>query len=123
MESNIVVDPRTQFTQNIQKWVMLDTQLKKINDKIKEIRDLKNQLTDDICEYKEQHNIKSRIDISDGQLFISEKKIYSPLSYGYIEECLEKIIDNTEHVDFILNYLRDNREVEIIKEIRRTKTK
>lgn len=116
-------DSRTQFIEKIQKWAKLDTQLKMINEKIKDIRDMKNNLTDDICEYVENNNVNAKINIGDGQLIISEKKIYSPLSYAYIEECLEKIIDDEEHIDFIINYLRDNREVEIVKEIRRTKTK
>jgi hypothetical protein len=117
------VDTRTQFVEKIQKWALLDTQIKNINEKLKDIRDTKNRLTEEICDYIEKNNIKNKINIGDGQLLISEKKIYSPLSYAYIEECLEKIIDDDEHIDFILNYLRDNREVETVKEIRRTKTK
>jgi len=112
-----------QLVEKIQKWALLDTQIKNINEKLKDIRDTKNRLTEEICDYIEKNNIKTKINIGDGQLLISEKKIYSPLSYAYIEECLEKIIDDDEHIDFILNYLRDNREVEVVKEIRRTKTK
>lgn len=117
------IEDRRIFIEKIQKWAKLDTQLKIINEKIKDIRDMKNDLTDDICEYAENNNVNAKINIGDGQLIISERKIYSPLSYAYIEECLEKIIDDEEHIEFIINYLRDNREVEIVKEIRRTKTK
>lgn len=117
------IDSRTQFIENIQKWVKLDSQLKYVNEKIKTIRDMKSQLSENICEYVEKNNITTKINITDGQLLINEKKIYSPLSFGYIEECLEKIIDDSEQIDFIINYLRDNREVDYIKEIRRTNTK
>ena len=117
------IEDRRIFIEKIQKWAKLDTQLKIINEKIKDIRDMKNDLTDDICEYAENNNVNAKINIGDGQLIISERKIYSPLSYAYIEECLEKIIDDEEHIEFIINYLRDNREVEIVKEIRRNKTK
>jgi hypothetical protein len=117
------IEDRRIFIEKIQKWAKLDTQLKMINETIKDIRDMKNNLTDDICEYAENNNVNAKINIGDGQLIISERKIYSPLSYAYIEECLEKIIDDEEHIEFIINYLRDNREVEIVKEIRRTKTK
>ena len=68
-------------------------------------------------------NGKQKIDISGGQLCFFEKKIYKPLSYSYVQDCLEKIIDNTEHVDFIMNYLKDNREVEMVSDIRRSYTK
>ncbi len=84
---------------------------------------MKSQLSENICEYVEKNNIKTKINLTDGQLLINEKKIYSPLSFGYIEECLEKIIDDSDQIDFIINYLRDNREVDYVKEIRRTNTK
>ena len=122
MDTNII-DSRTQFIEKIQKWVTLDTQLKNVNEKIKKMRDMKNELSENICEYVEKNNIKNKITITDGQLLVNEKKIYSPLSFGYIEECLEKIIDDSDQIDFIINYLRDNRQVDYVKEIRRTSTK
>ena len=122
MDTNII-DSRTQFIEKIQKWVTLDTQLKNVNEKIKKMRDMKNELSENICEYVEKNNIKNKITITDGQLLVNEKKIYSPLSFGYIEECLEKIIDDSDQIDFIINYLRDNRQVDYVKEIRRTNTK
>jgi len=118
-----IIDSRTQFIEKIQKWVTLDTQLKIVNEKIKKMRDMKNELSENICEYVEKNNIKNKITITDGQLLVNEKKIYSPLSFGYIEECLEKIIDDSDQIDFIINYLRDNRQVDYVKEIRRTSTK
>jgi hypothetical protein len=121
--NTITVDSKTQFIENVQKWVKLDSQLKYVNEKIKTIRDMKSQLSENICEYVEKNNIKTKINLTDGQLLINEKKIYSPLSFGYIEECLEKIIDDSDQIDFIINYLRDNREVDYVKEIRRTNTK
>lgn len=122
MDTNSI-DSRPQFIENIQKWATLDSQLKNVNEKIKKMRDMKNELSENICEYIEKNNIKTKINITDGQLSINEKKIYSPLSFGYIEECLEKIIDDSDQIDFIINYLRDNREVDYVKEIRRTNTK
>ncbi len=121
--NTITVDSKTQFIEDVQKWVKLDSQLKYVNEKIKTIRDMKSQLSENICEYVEKNNIKTKINLTDGQLLINEKKIYSPLSFGYIEECLEKIIDDSDQIDFIINYLRDNREVDYVKEIRRTNTK
>ena len=122
MDTNSI-DSRPQFIEKIQKWVTLDTQLKNVNEKIKKMRDMKNELSENICEYVEKNNIKNKITITDGQLLVNEKKIYSPLSFGYIEECLEKIIDDSDQIDFIINYLRDNRQVDYVKEIRRTSTK
>ena len=111
---------KAEFISNVQKWVQLDTQLKFANEKIKLIRDTKNALTVQICGYKQNTD---KIELSDGNLKIYERKEYSPLTYSYVEESLRKIIPNEEHVNYILKYLKDNREVNTVQDIRRTTTK
>ena len=120
--SLVTVEPitREKFTEFIQKWVTADSQLKMLNEKTKQIRDIKQQLTEHICTYVDENNINKKIQISDGELRIYEKNEYSTLTFSYLEDCLEKIIQNREHVDYILQYVRDNRETETIFDIRRT---
>jgi hypothetical protein len=60
-----------------------------------------------------------KIEIHDGDLKIYEKKEYSPLTYSYIEECLEKIVTNKSQVEYILKYLKENREIKQVQDIRR----
>lgn len=114
---------RDKFTALIQKWVIADSQLKMLSDKTKQIRDIKQQLTEDICKYAEDNNINKKIQISDGELRIYEKKEYSTLSFSYLEDCLEKVIQNRDHIDYILQYIKDNREIETVFDIRRTTRK
>ena len=110
-----------QFTQNIKTWVSLDTQIKTINERIKPIREKKNSLTNEIAEYVQNNQLqKKRIDINDGSLGFYEKKDYSILTYGYIEKCLGEIIPDKSHVDYIINYLREHREVKKSFDIRRS---
>jgi len=113
---------KLQFVSNVQKWVHIDSQLKLANEKTKQMRDAKHALTEQICEYKQQFK-DNTIELSDGNLKIFERKEYSPLSYGYLEMSLREIIQNDEHVDHILKYLRDNREVTVVRDIRRNITK
>jgi hypothetical protein len=116
--------PREQFIENIKRWVVLDTQIKTINEKTKIIRETKQNITNEICEYIEKNNLHNRkIEISDGNIKFYEKKEYSPLTYNYIEESLHKIIPNKEHVEYIIQYLKDNREIKTSPDIRRTFTK
>jgi hypothetical protein len=115
---------KTDFVNNIQKWVATDTQLKSANEKIRQIRDSKNQLTVQICNFVDTHNIRStKLDISDGNLKVYDRKEYAPLTFGYIEESLHKIIPNKEHVEYIVKYIKDNREVTTTSDIRRNTTK
>ena len=83
---------REEFISEVQKWAILDTQLKIVNEKTRKMREMKSVLTKQICNYIDTNKLKTTIGISDGELKIYEKREYSPLSYGYIEECLKTII-------------------------------
>jgi hypothetical protein len=65
----------------------------------------------------------TKLEISDGNLKVYDRKEYTPLTFGYIETSLRKIIPNTEHVDYILKYLKENRETTTYPDIRRNITK
>ena len=115
-----VGNKRSKFIENIQKWVMLDSQIKLINEKVKKARETKHQLLDEITTYVAENNIENtKIEISDGELRFYEKKEYQPITFGYVEESLGKIISDKKQVDFIMNYLRENREITVSKDIRR----
>jgi hypothetical protein len=119
--SIVVVEPKTQFVENIQKWVILDKQLKLINEKTKEIRENKHRLTNDICGYIQNKSLSNtKIEISDGELKMYEKKEYSPLTFTYIEESLAKILTDKSQVDYIIEFLKKNREIKNSVDIRRT---
>jgi hypothetical protein len=115
----IIKQPKNQFIENVQKWVLIDNQLKIVNEKTKKMREMKNSLSEDICKYMNENNlVNKKIGITNGELRIVEKKDYSPLSYGYIEKKLEEIIPDKSHVEFIIQYLKDNREITVSQEIR-----
>ena len=114
---------RAKFIENIQKWVTIDSQIKTINEKIKKARTYKNQLLEEITVYASENNIENtKIEISDGELRFYEKKEYQPISFGYVEESLGKIISDKKQVEYIMNYLHENREVKLSKDIRRNYT-
>jgi exopolysaccharide biosynthesis protein len=111
---------RTKFIENIQKWVMIDSQIKLINEKVKKARETKQQLLEEINTYVTDNKIENtKIEISDGELRFYEKKDYQPITFGYVEDSLGKIISDKKQVDFIMNYLRENREITVSKDIRR----
>lgn len=111
------------FIQNVQKWVVLDKQLKYVNEKTRQIRESKNALSANICAYMQQKQWTSKpIEITDGVIKCVEKREYSPLSFSYIEECLDELIDDKDKVDYIIQYLKDHREMKTICELRRTET-
>lgn len=111
---------RDDFIADVQKWALLDSQLKIVNEKIRKMRELKSTLTKQISDYINTNQLRTTISLNDGELRIYEKKEYSPLTYSYIEECLKSIIKNQDHIDYIIKYLKDNREIKIVRDIKRT---
>lgn len=112
--------PKQQFIENIQRWVMIDSQIKVINEKVKKARTIKSALMEDITMFAYDNHIENtKIEISDGELRFYEKKEYQPITFGYVEESLGKIISDKKQVEFIMNYLRENREISVCKDIRR----
>lgn len=121
MENTIIPSTKVQFVDNIKQWVLLDSQLKIINEKTRRVRENKHRLNDEICEYMKQNNlIGNKIGITDGELRIVEKKEYPPLSYGYIERTLAEIIPDKKQLDYLIQHLKDNREITTVLDIKRT---
>jgi len=118
ISKSIQIVPKTQLIEDVQRWVLIDSQLKIINEKTKKLRDMKHGLTDNICKYMEDKS-QTKIGITDGELRIYEKKDYSPLTFGYIEAKLTEIIHDKDKVEYIVKYLRENREIKLSKDIRR----
>ena len=110
---------KAQLINDVQRWVLADTQLKQLTEKIKQMREVKAAANANIMLYMKQTNYNGNIKISDGELRIYEKKEYSPLTYSYIEKCLAKIIPDETHVEYIIQYLKENREVTTNQEIKR----
>ena len=80
--TEIIENPKTKFIENIQKWVVIDSQIKLINEKIKKARELKNQLLKNISTYVCENNLEqTKIEISDGELKFYDKREYQPITF------------------------------------------
>tara|TARA_Y100000389_G_C17457240_1_gene518996 strand:- start:1523 stop:1903 length:381 start_codon:yes stop_codon:yes gene_type:complete len=122
-ETKLALNNKDEFINNIKQWVNLDSQLKIVNEKTKLMRERKTFLNSQICEYANQNNIYNKhIEITDGVLKFYKRKEYKPLTYGFVEESLNEIIPNKEHVEFILKHLKEKRETVIHDDIRRNYT-
>lgn len=108
------------FEQTINQWVVLDNQIKSYNEKIKELREKKNNIEEHLSQYATKNNLSnSTIQINDGKLKFVNTKITSPLTFKHIEKSLGEIIKNTDQVNTILNYIKKNREYKIVNELKR----
>lgn len=106
----------------IKEWVQLDNQSRIYNDKLKSIKERKQRLLDRMTEENDTfsndlHN--KTINISDGRLKFFNTKVTTPLSYKYLQTHLGRIIRNESQVEQIINYLKQNREIKLVPEIKR----
>lgn len=108
------------FEQNIQQWVLIDNQIRTLNDKLKELREKKHNLTENINHHIEETNLtNATIKISDGQLKFVKIKETQPLTFKYLETCLSEIIKNEDQVQKIIEYIKNKREVKSVSDIKR----
>jgi len=112
---------KTEFIENVKKWVAMDSQIKLINEKMQKIRFVKREVLEEIVKYVDSNQLKNaKIEITDGDLKFFEKKEYTPLSYSYLEKCLTHIVTDPKQVEYIMRYIKDNREIKSSVDIRRT---
>jgi ferritin len=108
------------FEQKIQQWVLVDNQIKNLQDKLKELRDQKNNISQKINEQVEMDNLtNATVKINDGQIKFIKMKETQPLTFKYLETCLSEIIKNEDQVKKIVEYIKNKRDVKYVSEIKR----
>jgi len=108
------------FEQQIQQWITIDNQIKILNDKMKELRNKKNNISEQINTHIETSQLSdASIKISDGQLKFIKVKETQQLTFKYLETCLSEIIKNEDQVKKIVDYIKNKREVKYVPEIKR----
>ena len=108
------------FEQQIQQWVSIDNQMKIVSEKLKELRDKKNDITEQINSHIENNNLSNvSVKITDGQLKFTKTKETQQLTFKYLETSLSEIIKNEEQVKKIVEYIKNKREVKYVPEIKR----
>lgn len=108
------------FEKQIQQWVAIDNQMKILNDNIKELRDKKNNISQQINNHIENVQLSNTsVKISDGQLKFVKIKETQQLTFKYLEICLSEIIKNEEQVKKIIEYVKNKREIKSVPEIKR----
>jgi len=108
------------FQSEIKEWVNLDSQSKILNEKLKEIRNKKNDITDNILDFVESNNLSSStIKITDGKLKFAQTKQISPITLGFLETCFMELFHNEDKVVEIMEFIKSKREIKFNPEIKR----
>ena len=108
------------FETKIKEWVNIDNQIKYQNDKLKQLREKKNDLNEDLNNYIETNELNNAIiQISDGSLKYNTFKSTQPLTLKYINSCLSNCITNPETVEQLMTYIKEHRDTKYTSELKR----
>lgn len=108
------------FEENIKQWVLLDNQIKQINDQTKQLKQQKNNIENIILTYVEHNNMNNvTARITGGCLGFVKTKHTATITLKFLHQCLSECIKNPAQLEQIENYIKGKREIKHIKEIKR----
>lgn len=95
--------------ENVNRWLNIDNKIKQNNILLKELRETRNDLEENISNYAKENNIANlSIKTQEGILKLVNVKNTPPLTFKYIEQCLNELFDENK-TDEIINYLKEKR--------------
>lgn len=119
----MALQPST-FTRDVQQYVKLDQQIQCLQSQLKALRQEKQATQDRVAETMIANQWQKRtLDVGQQQLALVERKQYECLSFTYLENKLTTIIPDSVQRDYVLKYLKDQREVKTVHELRQTPKK
>jgi hypothetical protein len=105
--------------ENVKTWLTIDNDIKKLQKAIKEKRNLKKELTDNLVDIMNQRDIDC-MNTAQGQLIKTTKKVKAPLSKKHLIASMQKYFkDDGDKVQELCNYILDSRNVKVSENIRR----
>ena len=111
------------FTESIKQWVAIDNQIKKHNERLRELRSQRGDIQESILEFVDTNSLSnSTVRISDGKLKFAKTRQTAPLTLRYVESCLHKCIHDESDVKAIMQYIKKSRETKVYPDIKRTYT-
>ena len=108
------------FQNNIKSWVQLDNKIQEIQQGLRELRDQKSDLGIHLYQYAQDNDLDDAIiKISDGKLKFQTTRTSQPLSFKFVEECLQECLKDEERVKQIMIYIKNAREVKEHRDLKR----
>jgi len=104
----------------VNEWLDIDNEIKEKQDVIKQLRIKKMEFETNISTYVNENNIKS-IQTDDGKLKLAQTKISQPITFKYIEKCLNEVLDDNQDVSKIIIYMKEKREQSVSTSLKKYK--
>ena len=112
------MDTKDELIRNIKDWVSIDTQMRELQSKIRELRNNKKSITNQLIDVMRNNEIDC-IDIKDGQIVYSKTKVKVPLNKKTMYELLSTYFKSDNQAENVVNYIMENREEKEKESIKR----
>ena len=107
--------------ENIRNWVVLDNSIKELANRLKDLREKRDNYNYEILSYINENNLtNATIKVSDGNLKFVDCKIAQPLTYKFLNDSMQKFFKDKELTDKFIKFMKTQREIKISKDIKRT---
>jgi hypothetical protein len=110
------------FDETMAEWVHVDNKIKQLNDQLNELKEEKNEISDKLNDYVETNSVDKKsinVNLKDSQIKFITTKVPQTLTFKYLEKCLNEIITDEEQVGQIIEYIKSNRTINEVSEIKR----
>ena len=110
----------TSLAQCVQEYSVIEEELEELSSKIKILRERKHELQTKIIQTMKDSNLENRtLKQGSHHFYIGTRKQYSSLTFSYLETIFEKTIPDKANRCFLLEYLKENREVKTVDELKK----
>ena len=110
------------FDETMSEWVHIDNRIKQLSEQLNKLKEEKNEISDKLNDYVESNSVDRKsinVNLKDSQIKFITTKVPQTLTFKYLEKCLSEIITDAEQVEQIIDYVKSNRTINEINEIKR----
>ena len=101
----------------LRQWLEYDNQQQALNEKLNEIRAKKKDITEEIFELT--NNTEIKVKMNEERIHILKTNVHQPLTLIYLQTSLSNIIKNESQLEQTMRYIKENREIKVVPEIKR----
>tara|TARA_B100000902_G_C26447458_1_gene499072 strand:- start:40 stop:426 length:387 start_codon:yes stop_codon:yes gene_type:complete len=107
------------FCENMKEYLELENKIEELNLRMKTLKLQKQMVHEKIADTIALNQWQNKqFQVNNYKLSMVDKKQYSSLTFSYLEEQLQKIIPDNNERDYLIKYLKNNRSIKSIQELR-----
>lgn len=107
------------FGENIKEYIELENKIEELNLQMKTLKVQKQLIHEKISNTITKNQWQNKqFHVNNYKLSMVDRKQYSSLTFSYLEEQLQKIIPDNNERDYLIKYLKNNRSIKNVQELR-----